>query len=298
MYRSVIKSDRTVMQDKETVIIDANAMVARKLEELTNSYVRQNTLSTEKQSGQDADADQLAALLEDTDQTAGESTTDGFSEGIAGGNIIKAAPAYDGPSPEELVEQAKQEIAQIKQDAAGEIEQAKRDAVEAGRKEGYDAGYKQGLQETELLKQEYIQKEAALNDAYEQKIRELEPRFVEVLTGVYEHVLKVSLSDETQLVTLLAGNAIRNIESSRHFLVHVSEDDYAAVNEQKKELEAAAGGSSVTVEVIRDTTLNKNECMVETENGIYDCGLDTQLKELGKQLKLLSYTEDAGSDNN
>lgn len=288
------------MQDQEKVIIDANAMVARRLEELTNSYVKQNASQApaDAADGQDVDAGQLAALLEDTDGTEAGNAESGFSEGITGGNIIKAAPAYDGPSPEELVEQAKQEIAQIKQDAAREIEQAKQDAVEAGRKEGYDAGYQQGMQETEHMKQECRQKEAELTAAYEQKIKELEPRFVEVLTGVYEHVLKVSLSDETQLVTLLAGNAIRNIESSRHFLVHVSEDDYTAVNEQKKELEAAAGGASVTVEVIRDTTLSKNECMVETENGIYDCGLDTQLKELGKQLRLLSYTEDAGSDDN
>ena len=290
MYRGLIKSNRAVMQEQDTVIIDANAMVAKKLEELTNSYVKKNAEQTAEKPLSDPDAERLAALLDDP----AADTADGFSEGITGSNIIKAEPAYQGPSPEELVEQAKQEIAQIKQDAAKEIEQAKQAAIEEGRKAGYDDGFRKGMQETEQLKKEYEVKAAAFDAEYEQKIKELEPRFIETLTGVYEHVLKVSLSDETQLIMLLAGNAIRNIESSKSFLVHVSEEDYPVVSAQRKQLEAAAGGASIAVEIIADTTLSKNECMVETENGIFDCGLGTQLQELSKQLKLLSYTEDAG----
>ena len=290
MYRGLIKSNRAVMQEQDTVIIDANAMVAKKLEELTNSYVKKNAEQTAEEPLLNPDAERLAALLDDP----AADTADGFSEGITGSNIIKAEPAYQGPSPEELVEQAKQEIAQIKQDAAKEIEQAKQAAIEEGRKAGYDDGFRKGRQETEQLKKEYEVKAAALDAEYEQKIKELEPRFIETLTGVYEHVLKVSLSDETQLIMLLAGNAIRNIESSKSFLVHVSEEDYPVVSAQRKQLEAAAGGASIAVEIIADTTLSKNECMVETENGIFDCGLGTQLQELSKQLKLLSYTEDAG----
>ena len=53
-------------------------------------------------------------------------------------------------------------------------------------------------------------------------------------------------------------------------------------------------GSGVSLEIIADMTLSKNDCMIETEGGIFDCGLGTQLQELGKQLKLLSYTEDDG----
>ena len=29
--------------------------------------------------------------------------------------------------------------------------------------------------------------------------------------------------------------------------------------------------------------------MIETENGVYDCSLDTELSELTRKLKLLSY---------
>ena len=155
------------------------------------------------------------------------------------------------------------------------------------------AGYRQGMQETERLKSEYAAKSEQLEAQYEQMIKELEPRFVETLTGIYEHVLKISLADETQLIMFLAGNAIRNIESGKQVIVHVSKEDYPIVSMQKKQLIATAG-SGVSLEIIADVTLSKNDCMIETEGGIFDCGLGTQLQELGKQLKLLSYTEDDG----
>ena len=43
------------------------------------------------------------------------------------------------------------------------------------------------------------------------------------------------------------------------------------------------------LEIISDMTLAPSGCMIETENGVYDCSLDTQLAELGRKLKLLSY---------
>ena len=47
------------------------------------------------------------------------------------------------------------------------------------------------------------------------------------------------------------------------------------------------------VEVVEDATLGKNDCLIETENGIFDCGLGTQLAELRQKLKLLSYEKES-----
>ena len=43
------------------------------------------------------------------------------------------------------------------------------------------------------------------------------------------------------------------------------------------------------MELVEDMTLSRSQCFIETENGIYDCSLDTQLSELKRKLKLLSY---------
>ena len=52
---------------------------------------------------------------------------------------------------------------------------------------------------------------------------------------------------------------------------------------------AGAPAPNSTVEIVEDMTLGKGECMIETESGIFDCGLGTQLSELRQKLKLLSY---------
>ena len=46
---------------------------------------------------------------------------------------------------------------------------------------------------------------------------------------------------------------------------------------------------SSSIEIVEDNTLSKNECLIETENGVFDCGLGTQLAELKQKLMLLSY---------
>ena len=49
---------------------------------------------------------------------------------------------------------------------------------------------------------------------------------------------------------------------------------------------------NATMEIIEDVSLHKNECLIETEGGIFDCGLGTQLSELTRKLKLLSYEKE------
>ena len=45
----------------------------------------------------------------------------------------------------------------------------------------------------------------------------------------------------------------------------------------------------VTVELIEDATLKENECVIETNSGIFDCSIGVQLEELTKKLRLLSF---------
>ena len=47
--------------------------------------------------------------------------------------------------------------------------------------------------------------------------------------------------------------------------------------------------SADSVEIIEDVTLTRNECMIETGNGVFDCSLGTQLELLRDELLLLAY---------
>ena len=84
------------------------------------------------------------------------------------------------------------------------------------------------------------------------------------------------------------SNTIRNIEGGRDFIVHVSKADYEAVSAAKDELFAGLA-TLASIEIVEDITLGANQCMIETSNGIYDCSIGSQVEELGRKLRLLSY---------
>ena len=71
--------------------------------------------------------------------------------------------------------------------------------------------------------------------------------------------------------------------------MHVSSTDYPYVKEHKNELLSDSSQEGTVIDVVEDSMMRENECTIETINGIYDCGLGTQLCELRKRLTLLSY---------
>ncbi|MBO6133082.1 MAG: hypothetical protein J6P05_01975, partial [Lachnospiraceae bacterium] len=66
-------------------------------------------------------------------------------------------------------------------------------------------------------------------------------------------------------------------------------DDYGFVSMQRKELLSGISGAE-NAEIVEDISLKRNQCFIETGNGIFDCSLETQLSGLKRQLKLLSYS--------
>ena len=117
----------------------------------------------------------------------------------------------------------------------------------------------------------------------------MEEQLVDTITGIYEHVFKTELGTYRDILIHLIGSTMRAIEGGRDFVIHVSKEDYPYVSMQKKSILEGCATANISVEIIEDSTLNKNDCLIETDGGIFDCGLSTQLHELRQRLQLLSY---------
>lgn len=216
----------------------------------------------------------------------------------ATGNVIKAQD-----EARELLEQAKAEAEAVRANAQAEAdrileetraqaEREKQSTIDQARRQGYDEGMAQAEAEVraheEAREQEYLEKARSLEEEYQQQIDVLEPTFVDTITGIYEQVFHVELSSYRDILTALISDVLHNLEGSRNFVIHVSKEDYPYVSLQKKQMLAGAVAENVSVDIVEDGTLGKNECMIETESGIFDCGLDTQLSEIRKKLTLLA----------
>lgn len=301
---NLLKAGWNAVNDKEVKVIDSNALIEKRIKE-ANAALRVHSsedIPVDMVDGMDAfTVANLLGTEENGEEGlvgemtgAGEKGTPDGLQPLSG--IIKAAPVYQGPSPEEVAreidekyKEAEREAAQIVAQAEEKAEGIRNAAHEQGKKTGYDEGYANGLAQMVEKEKELQQKEALLEEQYQKKIDELEPQFIDALTGIYEHIFQVDLKDYREIIVHLIVGAIRQIEGSRDFIVHVSKDDYPYVSMQKKQVQAAVTAPNSTVEIIEDLTLAKSECMIETGGGIFDCGLGTELKELTTKLKLLSY---------
>ncbi|MDE6168237.1 MAG: hypothetical protein K2G28_07240, partial [Acetatifactor sp.] len=118
------------------------------------------------------------------------------------------------------------------------------------------------------------------------------PRLVDAITEIYQHFFHVELSSYRDILTYLITAAMRKADGSRSFTIRVSREDYPYVSMQKKQIITEGGAGSCAVEVTEDMSLEKNECLIETDGGIFDCGLGTQLAELKQKLALLSWSRE------
>lgn len=281
MSRNLLKASQVIQKNTEPRVVDSNALLAEKIGRL-QFLVREDMID------------------------AGEGFQEGFQDGLSAenvgglfgeteGNVVHpeteapAAPVYEGPSPEELIAQAKAEIAEMQKQAEEGLSYLKKQSKKEGYQAGYEEGKQQALGELEAEKKKLQQREQKLEQEYQDKIDALEPSFIETLTGIYEEIFAVDLKEYKPILIHLISNAIRNCDSSRNFLVHVSREDYPAVSAAKDEILGNLASPSVVLEIIEDISVRENECMIETSSGIFDCGLGTQLSELNRKLRLLSY---------
>lgn len=289
MYnRNIYKSAWVVVQNEDTLVIDSNERIAEKME----AEARRRKRAAAVSAGEEGFTGGLGAERIDALE---------YGEDAEGGNVLKAPEDMEpeGPTLEEVraqidaqLEAAREEVEQIKSIARSEIEAEKRAAIEEGRNSGYNEGLAMAQNEAAKMRSELEAEKARLEAEYDQLIDELEPKFIETITDIYRHIFNVNLENDKDILIHLIDSTLRRVDSSKTFIVHVSQDDYDYVSKQKKELTETAVGGRGMVEVIEDITLRKNECMIETDGGIFDCGVGTQLEELTKKLKLLSFEKD------
>ena len=275
LSKNLIKANQFVLKEKEPVVVNSNELMVKRLESIFP------TLTESKPAGF-----QSGLNAPEIDPLFVELGLDEFA------TIEKTEePVYTGPSPEELIAEAQAEIDEMRKEAEKNISFLKKRSMEEGRQQGYEEGHQQAMAELETAKEELKMQAIAMEQEYQKLIDELEPRFIQTLTGIYEEIFNVDLKQYKGILVHAISNTIRNADSAKDFLVHVSKADYEQVLKQKSVLMEGLPSKTVTVELIQDATLQENECMIETGNGIYDCSIGLQLEELTRKLRLLSYED-------
>lgn len=291
MSSNLLKQGYAFFMDgtEEKRIIDTNELAAKRLQELKETLSRQDR-NEESAEGfvQGIEAVDVSSLLDPAGEGSAVLKAETSSEQFQkedDARILEDAAAQ----AHAIIEEAKAHAGQILLEAKEQAEDLKKIAAEEGRLSGYQEGKHRTEAEAEGMRQRLVVRETQLEEEYQSALNQMEPQLVEAITGIYEHIFAVELHSYRDILVHLIASTLRKAEGNKDFLVHVSREDYSYVSMQKKQLQAILAGNGVTLEIVEDVTIAKDECMIETEGALFDCGLGTQLEQLRRKLLLLAY---------
>ena len=303
MSKNLVKSYFVTKESSVPRVIDGNIAVEQSLErikyifpEVTADAGAGDLQSVDADAGGEAgfselDPEMVKGLVDDVSENDEEGTS----------NVIKASLQEEPVQTQEevraevdalkhrLIEEALAEIAVMKNTAAEELARDKAIAFEEAKSQGYQEGRNSGYMELEEQRKIFEEDKRKHEEEYAELLFELEPKFVRYITNIYEKVFQVDLSEEKNIVVNLLRNAMQKVEGSKNYIIHVSKEDYKFVYERKKELAEAAMAEDVIIDVVEDLTMKSGDALIETANGIFDCGVETQLTAIKKKLMLLAY---------
>ena len=275
---NLFKGYYTSLNKENVRIIDSNERAMEKVQSVTLSKMEPGKPDEDGFSA-GLSADVLSALTGDGNEE---------KEDITAAEIHK----FDEESYNAMIAEANAEIERMQAQAQDEISQMAEEARIQASKQGYDEGFMRAQSEFQAKEKKLHATEERLKKEYEEKIEQMEPLLVETITGVYEHVFHVELGEQREIITYLITAALKKVDGGRNCIVHISKEDYPYVSMQKKQIMSGVS-SNTTVDIVEDITLSKNCALIETEGGIFDCGLGTQLSELNRKIRLLSYEKEA-----
>ncbi|SDB11380.1 flagellar assembly protein FliH [Pseudobutyrivibrio sp. YE44] len=197
-----------------------------------------------------------------------------------------------------IIDEANEEAARIIADANAQAEeilnaaQLNADAMknlarQDGEKEGYNEGTQRAALELANARDNMQAEVDRIENEYMQKQIEMEREIVEMCLPVFERVFSAELSGKKDVIYHLLDHCIMKIERTGQMQIKVSDANAEFIKSKKDEIQGKVG-AEVGLDVIADPLLNDSQCIIETDGGIFDCSIDTELDNLIREIKALS----------
>ena len=275
---NLLKRVYTVNKDER--VIDYNDLIKKKLEAIMES--KHAAVDTDGfVSGLNADVVE-ELISDDSSEEPIQDIGDGSDQSAAALENANAEAAR-------IIEDARLQAEQIVSEANRNADIAFEEAKQNGYYEGCSKADAEIEKKQQELETEYNKKKTELENEYNELKDSIEPELVEVITDVFRKVTGVVTEDNHDIILHLINDVMHNADASRDFVIKVSPDDYSfLINNQGKIY--CVMSREVNIDIVEDVTLERNQCMIETNTGIFNCSLDIELNKLINNIKLLSCT--------
>lgn len=212
--------------------------------------------------------------LEDKVHATPKSTSRGVlteSGGVLNRKTLDASAKAD-----QIFADAEKEAARIRKEAAKVLSEVE-DARETAKKKGFAEGREEGM----ALATEFITKFESLKGAFYQNA---ESEIISLVMEIAEKVIGRMVQDHREAIISIVRQAVESALGDR-VTIRLNPEDYKKVAPQVKVLQDNLDKSR-RLSFKEDDTISAGGCVVETEVGMIDAQLETQLRAIRKALEL------------
>ena len=182
--------------------------------------------------------------------------------------VVKAADVATIRSAAEIVAAAEAQAAQIREDAKA--------AYEEERRKGYDKGIADGKTEIAMQKLDLVDSSVAFMENVEEK-----------MSGIVMKALKscvTEIGDREMVIQIVRKTMAAVIRTQRQVTLKVAPELVETVRARVSEL-TATFPTIETFDVVEDPRLKGSSCVLETEAGVADASVESQLAAIERSLK-------------
>lgn len=227
------------------------------------------------------------------EDTGSEEILDGFLVGLEA-EVVTVDPQVVA---EEMIEKAKAEaeaiISAAKADAVMIADNAQKEAellFEKRKAEGYNAGVAKMNEdlanERSRMQKEQDEIKSKLQAEYDAKMETMESDIVDAIITVFNRVFDIQFDNKKQILLHLVNTTLMNVEVGKEFHIRVSTANYKFIESHIGDIKEKIG-NDISVEIVNDMSLGPEDCIIETESGVFNCGIDMELANLEKDIRSL-----------
>lgn len=182
--------------------------------------------------------------------------------------LLKATDMATVRTAEEIIAAAEAEAARIREEAKA--------AFEAEKTRGYETGMQNGKMEIAMQKLDLVDQSVAFMERVEGKMADI------VLKALKSFVTEVG--DKEMVVQIVRKTMAAVIRTQRHVTLKVAPAMAPTVRDRLSELRIDYP-TVETIDVVEDERLSGPACVLETEAGVADASVETQLAAIERSLK-------------
>jgi flagellar assembly protein FliH len=186
---------------------------------------------------------------------------------------------------QKIVAGANTEADLIIQKAKLHIEEERSAALETARREGFEQGSYEAKMDNEALLNQARQTVEDARTERNEIIASIEHDMVSLVAELTEKLIGASLIINPGVILNMIRAGIENIQASE-LTVRVSPDDFETANSLKENLTEMVDSDTV-LNLVKDTSLNRGDCVIDTPIGSIDSSLDKQWQSLRDDLLII-----------